>query len=170
MSTGADYRTDEWVIVTRAPDYVGNYIIFADLGVTTLQKELKGLATAIEGTEPPADASALVSQIVEQFKHREAELHGEEEARAEAEAADAALGPDHQAGILQQLTLAMAIVRAKGGDAEAAAFGSWLMMLAQATAEAAKEGGVLGIGSVRVSDKEKAALVALQDVLGGTAG
>ena len=78
--------------------------------------------------------------------------------------------PITRPGSCEQLTLAMDIVRAKGGDAEAAAFGSWLMMLAQATAEAAKEGGVLGIGSVRVSDKEKAALVALQAVLGGTAG
>ena len=44
-----------------------------------------------------------------------------------------------------------------------------LMYLAQQTAEASKEGGFLGIGAVRVSDKEQAALDELAEVLGVSA-
>ena len=42
----------------------------------------------------------------------------------------------------------------------------WLAKVAQATAEAAKEGGFLGIGGVLVSDQEKAALATVHDALG----
>jgi hypothetical protein len=42
--------------------------------------------------------------------------------------------------------------------------------LAQATAEGSKEGGVLEIGAVRVSDKEHQALDELADALGVGAG
>jgi hypothetical protein len=40
-----------------------------------------------------------------------------------------------------------------------------LVGLAEATAEAGKEGGFLGIGAVRVSDQEKAALEQLKKTL-----
>jgi hypothetical protein len=43
------------------------------------------------------------------------------------------------------------------------------MVLAQKTAEASKEGGFLGIGAVRVSGKEQAALDELAEILGVSA-
>ncbi len=168
MSTRKDYGAGEWQIIARAPEYVGNYIIFADLGVTTVVKELKALAEAIEGTAPPPDAQTLVADVVDVFKAAEASLHPEDK-KAEDEAADAALGPDHQAGIRAELGKAIGAIRRTGGDAEAAAFGTWLMALGLATAEAAREGGILKIGSTRVSDKEKAALAELEAILGSQA-
>lgn len=45
-------------------------------------------------------------------------------------------------------------------------YSQWLVHLAQATAEGSKEGGFLGIGAVRVSDKEQAALDELAETLG----
>jgi hypothetical protein len=42
----------------------------------------------------------------------------------------------------------------------------WLAEVAQATAEAAKEGGFLGFGGASVSDQEKAALTMLNTALG----
>jgi len=49
---------------------------------------------------------------------------------------------------------------------EAAKFKKWLYGVAKAVSEAAKEGGHLGFGGVRVSDKEKAALQDIHEVLG----
>jgi hypothetical protein len=43
---------------------------------------------------------------------------------------------------------------------------AWLAKVAQATAEAAKEGGFLGFGGTLVSDQEKAALATVNSALG----
>jgi len=68
--------------------------------------------------------------------------------------------------LLEPLVSAAALVDEKGGEAEATGYKQWLMGVAEATAEAGKEGGFLGIGSVRVSDKEKAAMEEISRTLG----
>ena len=52
---------------------------------------------------------------------------------------------------------------------DAAAFKGWLRELSQHVAEAAKEGGFLGIGGVLVSEAEKATLTEISSTLGLTA-
>ena len=48
---------------------------------------------------------------------------------------------------------------------DAAAFKGWLRQISQHVAEAAKEGGFLGIGGVRVSEAEKATLAEISSAL-----
>jgi hypothetical protein len=48
---------------------------------------------------------------------------------------------------------------------DAAAFKSWLQSIGQHVAEAAKEGGFLGLGGVQVSDAEKATLAEISSAL-----
>jgi hypothetical protein len=48
---------------------------------------------------------------------------------------------------------------------DAAAFKNWLRQISQHVAEAAKEGGFLGFGGVRVSDAEKATLTEISSAL-----
>jgi len=50
--------------------------------------------------------------------------------------------------------------------AEADGFKSWLLSLSNRVAEAAKEGGFLGIGGTRVSEQEQSALKATAMALG----
>jgi hypothetical protein len=54
----------------------------------------------------------------------------------------------------------------KATPEEATEFKQWLAKVAQATAEASKEGGFLGFGGTLVSDQEKAALAAVNTALG----
>jgi hypothetical protein len=49
--------------------------------------------------------------------------------------------------------------------ADAAAFKTWLRQISQSVAEAATEGGFLGIGGVLVSDAEKATLAEISSAL-----
>ena len=58
---------------------------------------------------------------------------------------------------VETLRQAAALVDAKA-PADAAAFKGWLRQISQHVAEAAKEGGFLGIGGVQVSEAEKATL------------
>ena len=61
-----------------------------------------------------------------------------------------------------------ALLARKAPAAEAEGFKHWLVTAAQHVAEASKEGGFLGIGGVRVSDAEKAALAEIAGALGVT--
>jgi hypothetical protein len=54
----------------------------------------------------------------------------------------------------------------KATPEEAAEYKQWLVKVAQATAEASKEGGFLGIGGTLVSAEEKTALAAVNTALG----
>ena len=61
--------------------------------------------------------------------------------------------------VLDQLREARRIVESKATADEAEAFKQWLVAAAQAAAEAAKDGGFMGIGAHLVSERE-------QDMLG----
>ena len=58
-----------------------------------------------------------------------------------------------------------ALVDAKGG-ADADGFKRWLAGLGERVAQAATEGGFLGIGGTRVSDKEESTLADIRTALG----
>jgi hypothetical protein len=67
---------------------------------------------------------------------------------------------------LETLKESSDLVAAKGSPEEAEEYREWLRTIAQQTAEAAREGGFLGIGGTLVSDREKAALEQIHSVLG----
>lgn len=58
------------------------------------------------------------------------------------------------------------VLTAKATGLEANAFKQWLLLFAKQVAEAAKEGGFLGIGGSRISEKESDILKKLADALG----
>jgi hypothetical protein len=66
---------------------------------------------------------------------------------------------------LMALVKAGAAAVAQRSPAEAAAYKATVLKVAQATAEAAKDGGFLGIGGKLISDDEQAALDALKAAL-----
>ncbi len=72
--------------------------------------------------------------------------------------------------VLDELGKVNDILRAKATPEEAAAFGSWLMAVAQQAADAAKEGGFMGFGAKQVSEGEQEMLGRLAKTLGVTTG
>ena len=158
MTTKADYTEQEWELLLRAPVLAGSYIMIADLSVTALGKEMKGMYEAMVSSVAPIEAEDLITALVADIKARAEN----KEKLPELETADDA---DPQAQVLEQLGQALAILEEKAPH-EKEGFSVWLMGVAQATAEAGKEGGFLGIGAVRVSDKEKAALEELRRYFG----
>jgi hypothetical protein len=67
---------------------------------------------------------------------------------------------------LNTLRAAAAVVAAKA-PADLAAFTEFVISLANTAANAHKEGGFMGIGGVRVTPAEAAAIARIKDVLGG---
>jgi hypothetical protein len=68
--------------------------------------------------------------------------------------------------VLQRVQAAVALVAAKASPAEADAYKQMLVDVAQQAADASKEGGFLGFGGVRVSDKEKAFIAEVKSAAG----
>lgn len=159
MTTKSDYTEEEWNGLMSAPVLAGTYIIAADVSVTAMGKEMKAMLQTIQKQDVPDASKELVGAIV-------ADIVAKSSNKEKMESPEMEKGPDGLQQILDMLVEDTAVLETKSNPAEAAGYKQWLMAVAQATAEAGKEGGFLGIGAVRVSDKEKAALAKLKTTLG----
>ena len=68
--------------------------------------------------------------------------------------------------VLDELRAIDLILRTKADGSEADAYRAWILDAAQASADAAKEGGFFGIGAEQVSAGEQEMLERLRDALG----
>jgi len=158
MTSKATFTNDEWDRVRRAPIVAGMAITIADPGgPIEISKEM--MATLRAATVPPSQeellaAVALDIQALAQQKQNPA--------RNFKPTSAATAGSE----ILDELRAVDAIVAEKATPEETQAFRGWLVMAAQAAADAAKEGGFMGFGAVQVSEGEQAMLDQLRSALG----
>ena len=156
--TSRDFTEQEWSSLMQVPVAVGMYIIGSDVSLMNMPRETMALNKAMQHQPAPNGAEELVEVLVADFM---ATPHKKDASRHEAKT-----GSDPKATLLAMIKDPLAVLDAKGTPEERAGFRTWLLGLAEVTAEAGKEGGFLGIGAVRVSDKEKAALEELKEALG----
>lgn len=151
MTKKTDFTEQEWQGLLLTPVLAGTYIIIADMSVTAVPSEMKGLMNAMMNQLVPVEADELVSSLV-------ADLQQKAQNKEKLDHVDMQQNQDPKSQVLEQLLQNLAVLDTKAAPQEKAAFCGWLIGLAKATAEAGREGGFLGIGSVRVSEQEKAAL------------
>jgi hypothetical protein len=158
MTTKADYTDEEWVRLRRAPFVAGMAISIADPG-GPIELTRETLATLKATSSPPSQDELLVSvsqEIHSMVKQKQNPL--------------ADFKPDSSAlagkMILDELGAVNSILGAKATSEEADAFRQWLLEVATAAAEAAKEGGFMGFGAVRVSEGEQRMVDQLRAALG----
>jgi hypothetical protein len=158
MTSKAAFTDEEWMRVLRAPMVAGMAITIADPG-GPIEISKEGMATLRAATVPPSQqellaAIALDIQAMLQQKQNPAKDFKPKSA------------PTAGAEILDELRAVDAIVAAKATPEEAEAFRGWLVITAQAAADAAKEGGFMGFGAVQVSEGEQAMLDQIRSALG----
>ena len=68
---------------------------------------------------------------------------------------------------IEAARIAGAILAVEADQIEGERVRAWCLSVAHAVAEAAREGGVLGIGGSRISRHEEEAIAAIRDALGG---
>jgi len=157
MTNKTNYTAEEWTVLLRAPMVAGLAISFADPGgPIELTKEV--LAAQRTLTAPDSDEELLtaVSQdAMAHAQHRENVMAGFKPKGATA-----------VQQILDELRTANEILVAKATPEEAAAFRAWLVAAAQAAADAAGEGGFLGIGAEQVSAREHDMIARIAKELG----
>ena len=157
MTTKSDYTDEEWIGLLSTPMLVGMYIIMADVSVSAMPKEMAGMMKGVMNSDVPDAAKDLVAALSGDFVVKSQ--------KKEIPQPDVDKHQDPKKQLMDQLMAATAVLNEKSTPEEKAGFNEWLMSIANATAEAGREGGFLGIGSVKVSDKEKVALEELRTAL-----
>lgn len=162
MADKRRFTPDEWTKILMSPAVAGMAITAADpSGLWGMLKEsfASGAALVAAKTDPGADP--LIKAVVADFETADGRGEIKEALRARfAGAKPEELVPE----ALSELKEVAAILDAKAPD-DAAAYKAWLREISLKVAEAAKEGGFLGFGGVRVSDAEKATLAEIEKTL-----
>ncbi len=148
MSGKADFSVDEWDLLRSAPVMASFLVVAASpSGPVGLVQETTAAGKVIHQTPEMAQTPLLksLSEDVLQTMVIPKPPPGASPEKVQEAAAE----------ILRRTS---ALLNTKATPEEASEIKAWLAKIAQATAEAAREGGFLGFGGVSVSDQEKAAL------------
>jgi hypothetical protein len=158
MTAKTDYTDEEWTRLQRAPFVAGLAISMADPG-GPIEMAKETMATMRSATTPPSQEELLV-----------AVSQGIAAMMNEKQNPVAGFKPDNAAlagkMVLDEMKAANEILAAKATPEEADAFRRWLVTVAQAAADAAKEGGFMGFGAEQVSQGEQRMLGELRAALG----
>jgi hypothetical protein len=151
VTTKADFNAEDWSTVVDGPLYAGLRVIAADRGGTLRESVAMGRvyqeARAKQGASPLLDELIKSPPAIDQEQLR-------------------AAGGDIGAVTTNHLRKAMSVLQSHATPAEADAYKTFVMTVAQAVAEAHKEGGFLGIGGKRISEAEDQALDEISLALG----
>src|SRR5262249_6904811 len=155
MTDKSNFTPDEWKLLLESVTMAGIAITAAEpSGLWGVLKESFAGGTMLAQAKMDPNANPLIKAVIAEFdtaQGRSAARDGLKKRLAGGKPADI------KAKSIETLRQAGAVVDAKA-PGDAAAFKGWLRQISQHVAEAAKEGGFLGIGGVAVSDKEKATL------------
>ena len=162
MVDKSNFTPDEWKLLLESVMMAGIAVTAADpSGLWGLLKE--GFASSSELMKAKMDSGAnpLIKAVVSDFDTSQ----GRSTARDGLKEKLRGLKPaEITAKCIETLRQAGAALDAKA-PGDAAAFKGWLRQISQHVAEAAPEGGFLGIGGVLVSDAEKATLSQISSAL-----
>jgi hypothetical protein len=160
VTTKSAFTEDEWTRIIRAPLVAGMAIALADPG--TAGETAKETLAALEAARnPPSQVELLIevaSEVRAMTERNESPLGGYRPAPDGGPAGEQ---------VLEELRAVQSVVAGRATPAEATAFGQWLVAAAEAAAQAAKEGGFLGMGGQQVSEREKAMLDRVRQAVAG---
>ena len=159
MTTKSDFTDEEWAQVLRAPFVAGVAVSLADPG-GPIEVSKEQMATMRGAMNPPSREPLLADVALEVQAMSQQHTHPLKGYKPEG-------GGDPRAALVDELRRTRGLVESKATPEEAAAFGAWMVDVAQAAADAAKEGGFMGIGATRVSDREQAMLDQVREALTG---
>lgn len=161
MSKKSDYSREEWQLLLDVPPAVGTAVMYAGQSGVGSVKEAMAMASGILGARNGFEGLELIESLVA------ARIENNEKSSIETlDSPYVDLTPD------QILDDAVArcrrvsdILDDKATDDEADGYVEWTVSLAEKVANAAKEGGFLGIGGTRVSEEEARAIKAVRRAL-----
>ncbi|HID52555.1 MAG TPA: hypothetical protein EYP41_11025 [Anaerolineae bacterium] len=158
MTNKSDYTEEEWNLLGEAPLLAGFTVLMAGkTGLGTFKETVALSKGFIVGAQKYPD-NELIRTLATGGEAKQAEKHFSKAIKGMAPA-------QVQAHTIEQLAKVKDILDVKTSAQEADEYKKWVMELSASVAQAAKEGGHLGFGGVRVSEPEKKALGAIADAL-----
>jgi len=160
MASRSDFTDEEWERLGRAPLVVAMAISVADPGgpLETFKESsaaLKTLAEAARDGNHGEFVQSVAQDVAAKAQRRQSPLGDFRPDRADA-----------RREILAELRAVNALLHEKVTPDELAEFREWLRTAAQRAALAATEGGFLGFGGERVSEREQQMLETIGRIFG----
>lgn len=145
-----EYSDQEWGLLVGLPQAVATATSAAEPDGTrrTWSESTAGQQAIAAGRE---SGSPLVMRVARELVART----GDPDQGAEPPVIEP---PDRQAAmaeVIERARAATALLAAKVGDGEAAAYKHWLVGIAEQVAAASRSGGVLGLGGEAISESER---------------
>jgi hypothetical protein len=162
MADKNSFTAQEWTLLLESVMAAGMAVSMADPGgLWGLLKEGFASGEALVKAKVDPGTNSLIKAVVADLESGP----GRGTAKQDLQTKFASTAPaDVKATCIEILRQASALLDAKASG-DAVAFKTWLGKISQGVAEAAKEGGFLGIGGVPVSDAEKATLAEISRAL-----
>lgn len=160
MPLKPNFTDEEWQNLLVAPYLTAVLIVIADPNFAFF-KELAAVGQSIM-LSTTESKNELIREIAQELSMKETQ----EEIKPELEKIQGQKDPEAlKQTMLETIQNAAETVYLKSAENNDA-YRKWLLYLAQQAAEGSKEGGFLGIGAVRVSDREKTMLNEIAQELG----
>jgi hypothetical protein len=160
MTTKADFTTEEWNQIRRAPFMAGLAVVAASpSGPFGVVKEMFAVGKMLAEVKTQGSSNDLIKALVADLESGAREQSAPAELKGKA--------PDQvRSYAIDSLRQVTALIAKKAKPDEAQGLNQWLVAAAQKVAEAAKEGGFLGFGGTQVSEPEAATIKELSTALG----
>jgi hypothetical protein len=162
MADKSTFTSDEWKTLLESVMAAGLAVTAAEPhGLWGLLQESFASGKMLAKAKMDTGSNPLVKAVVEDFATSEGRSTSRDGLQEQLSGKKPA---ELKTACIEILGKVDGILSAKA-PGDAAAFKSWLRQISQSVAEAATEGGFLGIGGVVVSDAEKATLAEISSAL-----
>ena len=161
MSNKTDYSREEWQLLMDVPPAVGTAVMYAGRSGVGTVKEAMAMAGGILGARKGFEGIELIEALVN------ARIQDNEKSTIETlKSPYKGLSPEEVLeDAVGKCESVNQLLDEKASPDEADAYVEWTISLAVEVANAASEGGFLGIGGERVSDEEKKAITRIRRAL-----
>lgn len=164
MTSKADFTDEEWARLGRAPLVASMAISLADPGgpIEAVKESSAALKTLLEAAREGGFGEfvqSVAQDVAAKAQRRENPMSGFKPDRSRA-----------VDDVLDELRGVHTLLVQKAAPEDVDEFGEWIRMASQRAALAAKEGGFLGIGAERVSEREQQMLDRLGEIFGAPPG
>jgi hypothetical protein len=154
------FSQDEWYTILTAAPSAGSYVMASSpSGLTGLVAEVQGIVRAMLELSQ-GSSSPFVQEIAEELKPGAQKMEAQQQQQRFKSIEEA------KESLVNRVRQAVFLVDSRVDADNARAYKALVMGVALKTSEAATEGGFLGMGGTRVSEKEQAALEELRGLLG----
>jgi hypothetical protein len=167
MANKTTFTPEEWKQVLESVMLSGMAVTAADpSGLIGVLKESMATGRSLLAAKSDPQSNELVRAVAADFETSEGRQAAREQLKATLKDSKAS---DVKTKTIAALHDIATLIETKAPD-DAPGFKTWLQHIAAGAAEAANEGGFMGFGGVKVSDKERATLTELSSALGLKAG